>query len=59
MGTPHTSTSPIHCDTQNVIQIVHNYVFHERAKYIVINCHIIRYHLQQGTLHLRSVYSKD
>jgi hypothetical protein len=59
MGAPQTTSTPIHCDNRSAIHIAHNDVFHERTKHIEIDCHFIRHHLQQSTLHLLSVSSED
>jgi hypothetical protein len=59
MGAPQTTSTPIHCDNRSAIHIAHNDVFHERTKHIEIDCHFIRYHLQQSALHLLSVSSED
>ena len=59
LGVSTSSATPLYCDNQSVIHIVHNDVFHERAKHIEIDCHFIRYHLVHGALKLISVSSKD
>jgi hypothetical protein len=59
MGAPQTTSTPIHYDNRSAIHIAHNDVFHERTKHIEIDCHFIRYHLQQSALHLLSVSSED
>lgn len=47
MGAPHTTSSLIHYDNQSSIHIAPDDVFHERTKYIEIDCHFIRHHFQQ------------
>ena len=54
-----SSTTPLYCDNQSVIHIVHNDVFYEWTKHIEIDYHFIRYHLIHGALKLFSVSSKD
>ena len=59
LGVSTSSATPFYYDNQSVIHITHNDVFHERTKYIEIDCHFIRYHLVHGALKLISVSSKD
>ena len=59
MGAPQTTSTPIHYDNRSAIQIAHNDVFHECTKYIEIDYHFNRHHLQQIALHLLSVSSED
>ena len=59
LGVSTSSATPLYYDNQSVIHIAHNDVFHERTKYIKIDCHFIRYHLVHGALKLFSVSFKD
>ena len=59
LGVSTSSATPLYCDNQSAIHIVHNDVFHEQTKHIEIDCHFIYYHLLHGAFKLISVSSKD
>ncbi|GKV26797.1 hypothetical protein SLEP1_g36032 [Rubroshorea leprosula] len=59
MGIPQPCSTDLYCDNQNAMQIAHNDVFHERIKHIEVDCHFIRHHVAQGTVHLVFIGSVD
>ena len=59
LGVSTSSATLLYCDNQSTIHIAHIDVFHERTKYIEIDCHFICYHLVQSALKLFSVSSKN
>ncbi|GKU97215.1 hypothetical protein SLEP1_g10385 [Rubroshorea leprosula] len=59
MGIPQPSSTDLYCDNQSDMQIAHNDVFHECTKHIEVDCHVIRHHVAQGTVHLVFIGSAD
>ncbi|XP_026420510.1 uncharacterized protein LOC113316568 [Papaver somniferum] len=58
MGIYLRKPTPLFFDNKVVIQITHIDVFHERTKYIEIDCHFTRHHFKHGTITLPHVKSE-
>ena len=59
MGVTHSAATSLYCDNQSAIQIAYNDVFHDRTKYIEIDCQFVRQHVTRGTVQLFSISSAD
>ncbi|GAU47119.1 hypothetical protein TSUD_98960 [Trifolium subterraneum] len=55
----HDSPIIIYRDNKSAMHIAANLVFHERTKHIEIDCHVVRDKIQNNTVHLLPVSSKE
>ncbi|KAL4300603.1 hypothetical protein AHAS_Ahas17G0217400 [Arachis hypogaea] len=53
------SPTDVFCDNRSVIQIAHNDVFHERTKYIEIDCHFVRQRILIDAVRLIAIGTLD
>lgn len=58
LGVQYTQPIDLHCDNQAAIYIAVNHVFHERTKYIEIDCHNVRDAVQDGFVRTQKVGTK-
>jgi len=59
MSVTHSFVTLLYCDNKSIIHISHNDVFHERTKHIEIDCHLVRYHVVNGTVLLTPISFTD
>ncbi|KAL0311511.1 UNVERIFIED_CONTAM: hypothetical protein Sangu_2445800, partial [Sesamum angustifolium] len=50
---------PLHCDNQNALHIMVNFIFHEHTKYLNINCHIVHNCYKDGFINPVFLGNKD
>jgi len=54
---PYSRPPTLYCDNQSALYIAVNSVFHERTKYLDIDCHLVREKSQAGLMRLLPVSS--
>ncbi|XP_014499247.1 uncharacterized protein LOC106760308 [Vigna radiata var. radiata] len=52
-------TPALYCDNKSARHIAHNKSFHERAKHIKLDCHVVREKVQANLLHLLPIRSDE
>lgn len=53
------SSVAIYCDSQSIIHISHNLVFHKRTKHIEVDYHFVRNKLPEGLIFFSSYSTTD
>ncbi|XP_019161445.1 PREDICTED: uncharacterized protein LOC109158081 [Ipomoea nil] len=57
-GVDHSEAVAIYCDSKSDVAIAENPVFHERTKYIELDCHLVREKLHKGLIKLFHIASE-
>ncbi|PKU80918.1 Retrovirus-related Pol polyprotein from transposon TNT 1-94 [Dendrobium catenatum] len=58
-GIPQDVPTDIFCDNTSAIALANNHVFHARTKHIEIDHRFLRDHIQQGTIRILPISTKD
>lgn len=59
LGVKHNQPMVVHCDSKSAIYIATNPVFHERTKYIELDCHFVRDGVLSRNILLKHVGTKS
>ena len=49
----------LYCDNKSAVSIAHNHVHHDRAKHVVVDRHFIKEKIDNGTISMTSILTKE
>jgi hypothetical protein len=53
------NSTPLLVDNTSAIKLAKNFTFHDRTKHINTKYHLIRYHVESKTIHLRNCSTNE